>query len=269
MTAKTISPTVSQYAPDVQKPNGSVGFNPYFSVRAAESVDANPAGAQTARMKVKLEPTALIDGRVYNVDVLGGSVNDNFGLIKGVSPKLTRYGIINFQVIVKFPSGWDFTAGGSHLKFLRIHTQTAALANIGYLDVYVNDSDRALWFIYEGVLVWKIATSGYELRYDEWETIEFRVALDTVPYASGGQARSTVWIQRGNDFVKIIDCTDQITIQNNTDLVDQINLFTYWNGGAPQDQSMYVQRLVVETDQSKLFAEADGMKIIGGEFIDA
>lgn len=267
MTSKNISGNASQYAPTVTKPNGSVGFNPYFAVKASESIGANPGSGQTARMKVQADGSALIDGKVYNVDVVGGDVNDNFGLLSSITPKLTRYGIVNFQVMVKFPTGWDFTAGGSHLKFLRIHTQTAALANIGYLDIYVNDSDRALWFIYEGVLIWKLATAGYELRYDEWETIEFRVVLDTVPYGSGGQARSTVWIQRGNNFVKIIDVTDQATMQNTTDLCDQFNLFTYWNGGAPKTQSMSVQRVIVETDQSKLFAIADGMKIIGGEFM--
>lgn len=274
MTSKTITGTASQYAPDVIKPNFSLGFTPYFSIRGAESVDSNPTmgvGGQSARMKAQLDSGALIDGRNYIVSVTGGSYNDNFGCLKSINPNVQRYGVVNFQVMVKFPTGWDFTAGGGHLKFLRLHTRTPSDANTGYLDVYVNDADRALWYIYEGASpsVWTLPTAGYELRYDEWETIEYRVVLDSVAKDSGGEARATIFIQRGNDFIKILDCTDKVTLQAADGYVDQFNLFTYWNGTAPQDQSMYVQRLVVETDQSKMFAEVDGMKIIGGEYINA
>lgn len=267
---KTLTGTVSQYAAGINKPNGALGFTPTFEVSAKEAIGANPAfpGIQTASMKVAADSSAVIDGKSYTVSVTGGSPNDNFGITQGIT-KQYRYGIVNLQAMVKFPTGWDFTAGGSHLKFLRIHTATAAHANIGYHDIYINDADRRLMYIYEGVLEWVTANPGYELRYDTWETIEFRVVLDTVSKDSGGQGRATVWIKRGSDFIKIIDCTSKATMLNATDECDQFNIFTYWNGNAPKTQSMSIQRVVVETDQNKLIAVADGMKIIGGEFSNA
>jgi hypothetical protein len=54
------------------------------------------------------------------------------------------------------------------------------------------------------------------------------------------------------------------TLRDPTHVCNRLLLHTYWNGYAPQTQSDYVDRIVVEHDLSKLTqTDASGNKIIG------
>jgi len=269
MTAKTISPTVSQYAPAVSKPNFSLGFTPYYGVYAREAVGAWPTDGTTGYMQVVSDLTALQEDKSYQLTVTGGSEMNAYGITKSVTPNLQRYGIINIQIVMKVPADYDFTAAGYHLKFLRVKTEPSAGGNRGYADIYIKPSGD-MFYIHEAVASSYVdATAGYAIQRDVWETIEYRVVLDSVAKDSGGEGRATLWIKRGNDFVKIIDRTDKPTLFDATDKNSLALVFTYWNGLAPRNQTMNIQRVVIETDQSKMFAIADEMKIIGGESVNA
>jgi hypothetical protein len=68
----------------------------------------------------------------------------------------------------------------------------------------------------------------------------------------------------------IIDVTDQKTLNTATSVCPSLYVFTYFNvqneGLEPTaDQTCYVDRVVIETDVSKLVeTDANGYKIIGG-----
>lgn len=267
MTSKSINATVSQYALTVRKPNFTTGFTPYYAAYAREPI--GPVGGELGFMQVVSDMTALQDDKSYLLSVTEGSEMNAYGVTKAVTPNLQRYGIINMQIVMKVPSDYDFTAAGYYLKFLRVKTETSAGVNRGYADIYIKPSGD-MFYIHEAVASSYVdATAGYSIQRDVWETIEYRVVLDSVAKDAGGEGRSTLWIKRGNSFVKIIDQTSKPTLALDTDKNSLALVFTYWNGLAPQDQTMNIQRVVIETDQSKMFAIADGMKIIGGEYVNA
>lgn len=267
MTSKSINATVSQYALTVRKPNFTTGFTPYYAAYAREPI--GPVGGELGFMQVVSDMTALQDDKSYLLSVTAGSEMNAYGVTKAVTPNLQRYGIINMQIVMKVPSDYDFTAAGYYLKFLRVKTETSAGVNRGYADIYIKPSGD-MFYIHEAVAASYVdATVGYAIERDVWETIEYRVVLDSVSKDAGGEGRATLWIKRGNDFIKIIDQTSKPTLFASDDKNSLALIFTYWNGLAPQNQTMNIQRVVIETDQSKLFAIADGMKIIGGEYVNA
>lgn len=269
MTSRNINATVSQYAPAVQKPNFSLGFTPYRGAFAKEAIDSNPTGGGTTSVKVVEDLTAIQDNKSYRISFTGGTDNHDVGISTGIIPNTLRYGILNIQVVIKVPANFDFTAAGYHLKFLRFKTETSAAVNRGYADIYIKPSGD-MFYIHEAIASSYVdATAGYAIQRDVWETIEYRVVFDSVSKDAGGEGRATLWIKRGNDFIKIIDQTSKPTLFAADDKNPLALLFTYWNGNAPKDQSLQMQRMVIETDQSKMFAVADGMKIIGGEYVNA
>jgi hypothetical protein len=70
------------------------------------------------------------------------------------------------------------------------------------------------------------------------------VKFDTVAVKNGGQAEIRFW----KNGALMADLTDRITMKTTASYSDQTNLFTYWNGGAPATEAMYVDDLVLTTD---------------------
>ena len=93
---------------------------------------------------------------------------------------------------------------------------------------YVSDTNDAVWV--NGV---KATVSGN----GNW-------AASNVPVSKGGTAEVRFW----KNGALMADLTDRITLGAASDVSDQTNLFTYWNGGAPATQSMYVDDVILTTD---------------------
>ena len=187
-----------------------------------------------------------------------------FGMWGGViaHPTPVRQGEQLWMRVHTFmPVGFDYNSNGegNHLKFLRYHTATTAGKNGGYDDIYINPrgSENPFQFIYEGEQVWDLigtasgtlvgnlmGTTKEIIQLGSWETYEYWVKFDTVPVKNGGQAEVRFW----KNGALMADLTDRITLGNASLIVDQTNLFTYWNGGAPATQSMYVDDLLLTTD---------------------
>jgi len=201
-----------------------------------------------------------------------------FGMWGGVIAHPTpvkQGGQLWMRVHTFMPTGFDYdsTGEGNHLKFLRYHTATTAGANGGYDDIYINPSGNAnpFQFIYEGEQVWDLigtaagtlvgnlmGTNKDVIQLGVWETYEYWVKFDTVSVKNGGQAEVRFW----KNGALMADLTDRITLSNASLIVDQTNLFTYWNGGAPATQSMYVDDLVLTTDTPSA-KDAAGNSYIG------
>ncbi|MFO1390037.1 hypothetical protein [Cellvibrio sp.] len=171
-----------------------------------------------------------------------------------------------------FPTDFDWYAGGGgRLKFFRIRTEPVGGGNSGYHDIYLNtlglgggpSEDGRLTNIFEGVQSWhdtnEFMTKG------EWNTFEMRVDFDNVSFDQGGKGRTRIWRKKNNQMQLILDVKSDPTLVNATDVAPFFYIFTYWNGGAPKTQSMYIDRIIFETDLTRL-VETDnaGNKIIGG-----
>jgi hypothetical protein len=154
-----------------------------------------------------------------------------------------------FRVRTYFPSGFDYYSysEGGRLKFLRIHTVDGhTKENQGYNDIYIDEKGSSTPFRYicECEHKWTpIGTQEYLPRFDRWETYEFYVKLHPVPVSQGGQAMIRFW-KNGELMAEI---RDRKTLKNMDSISQRTLLFTYWNGGAPKTQSMWVDDVVLTT----------------------
>ncbi|EON92747.1 hypothetical protein MARLIPOL_08339 [Marinobacter lipolyticus SM19] len=184
-------------------------------------------------------------------------------------------GIINFPEVLKkgdeiwfrvntfFPDGfnWDSTSSGNLLKFLRVHVQTSSGANSGYNDWYLTPEATTIphQFIYEGQQQWfRFGAASDEIQRGRWETYEMYIKLDNIPVDQGGTARVRVW----KDGRLLSEITGAETLNSATDTSDRAHLFTYWNGGAPKTQHMYVDDIVVTSD-TPANRDANGNPMVG------
>lgn len=168
-----------------------------------------------------------------------------------------------FRVNTFFPEGfnWDSTSSGNLLKFLRVHVQTSSGANSGYNDWYLTPEATSIphQFIYEGQQKWfYFGDPSDEIQRGRWETYEMYVKLDNIPVDQGGTARVRVW----KDGRLLSEITGAETLNSSTDTSDRAHLFTYWNGGAPKTQHMYVDDIVVTSD-TPANRDANGNPMVG------
>ena len=172
----------------------------------------------------------------------GGVINHPSNLRKGDQ--------IWFRVRTFMPAGfnYDSVAEGNRLKFLRVHTRSASTENFGYNDWYINPKNASgtpFSFIYEGEQVWDdFGKSTDKLVLGTWETYEMYVKFDNVPVSAGGQGRVRVW----KNGVLLKDITNRKTLATADAYSERSHLFTYWNGGSPQTQKMYVDDIVLTSD---------------------
>ena len=136
------------------------------------------------------------------------------------------------------------------MKFLRFHTASANGANEGYNDWYITgshpeDSTPFKW-IYEGEQRWvDVGNSTDRIRRRVWETYEMYVRFDNVSVADGGMAIIRLW-KNGRLIVEI---NNRKTLSASTTFSDLAYIFTYWNGGSPKTQSMYVDNIILTSDR--------------------
>lgn len=163
--------------------------------------------------------------------------------------KLVRGDTIWYQVHVYFPEDFDhYSYGeGNRLKFLRIQTKSSENRNHGYVDLLIDKkgSTNPFKWIYEGENVWRNVGKPEDMIVKGvWESYQLQVTFDTIPLESGGKAETRVW----KNGVLIGHITDRRTLKESTDFSNRALLFTYWNGGSPQTQSMYVDEITITND---------------------
>lgn len=169
-----------------------------------------------------------------------------------------------FLVHTYMPKGFDhYSYGeGNRLKFLRVQTFSESGSNHGYNDLYfdVKGSPNPFKWIYEGAASWvNVGTENDSPQHGKWESYEMAVTLDTVPVSNGGQAKVRIW----KNGVLIEEILDKKTLKAESDYSNRALLFTYWNGGAPKDQHMFVDEIVITNEQPS-GEDAHGNPHIGG-----
>lgn len=189
-----------------------------------------------------------------------------FGLWGGIishPTKLRKGDEIWVRVKTYMPEGFDYGSysAGGRLKFLRVHTKSDSVGNYGYNDWYISgkNSSEVFGFIYEGEQYWSWFGSNADRPVlGKWETYEMYLKFDDVPVSKGGQARIRVW--KNGKLLK--DITDRKTLVNSSAYAEGTYLFTYWNGGAPKTQKMWVDDIVVTSDRPSR-RDAQGNPFVG------
>lgn len=149
-----------------------------------------------------------------------------------------------YQVNVYFPDGWDFDCGGctEGVKFMRIHTKSDSGVNEGYHTILikggkqggkvsVNTEVNAPGFRYNREL-------GDDVTRERWHTYEMYIKFSSIK----GVYR--VWKDG-----KLLDEQFVKTLNSSTSRSSAAYLFTYWNNGAPKDQTAFVDEITVKSDR--------------------
>jgi hypothetical protein len=179
-----------------------------------------------------------------------------------------------FRIRTFFPTGFNFQApGGQHLKFMRIDTGLPANSGHGsHIDWYifnggVNNGGDFDW-IYEGQSTWMFGGGGSTalptgIVTGQWQTWEVYYRLSSVA--------STAIIRLWRNGTLICDTSanlpsgvTQLSTINSGYIVGGNNSIaagfmhvTYWNGGAPQTQSWYIDDVVINTSLNAIPTQRD------------
>lgn len=162
--------------------------------------------------------------------------------------KLGKGDRVWFSVHTYFPADFDhYSYGeGGRLKFLRISTKSPSGKGEGHNDLYINTKgDYSPYrFIYEGEQRWVNVGKREDLiEKDTWENFQMSITFDSISKDEGGMAEVLIW-KNGKRLAHI---TNRKTLAHDDTVATRALLFTYWNGGAPKAQSMYIDQVTVTT----------------------
>lgn len=176
--------------------------------------------------------------------------------------KVLRGETLWYQAHVYFPEDFEhYSYGeGNRLKFMRITTRSHDNKNHGAVDflIDIKGSVNPFKWIYEGKNRWSDVGEPKDMIVKgKWESYQIQVTFDKTPRAFGGQAESRIW----KNGVLLKHITDRVTLKENTSYANRALLFTYWNGGSPKSQSMYVDEITI-TNETPNWVDARGNPLI-------
>lgn len=214
-----------------------------------ESVGAFCSGWDATQSTVSTEKAASGSKSCRQTVSKGDTGFGVWGGIITLPTPLTRGGQFWVRLRTFMPVGFNYDSygEGSHLKFLRLHTMSPAQSNQGYDDWYINPKGDSSphKFIFEGEQVWSyVSDAGTAPVLGVWETYEMYVKLDSVPKSKGGAGLVRFW--KNGELIG--EFPDRKTLVGSDSYADRFHVFTYWNGGAPQTQQMYIDDLVLTSD---------------------
>ena len=194
-------------------------------------------------------------------DMTQGSDNAlAYGFARTDMPTMHEGDEVWIQGMFYYPAGWDFgNAGDSNLggsaqrsKFFRWRVYNNADVSLGYNDIYlwkdVSEPNQSRWqFIFEnqGTGTWAFNYSSDEaagrgpapitgIPLGEWVKVELYIKFHSDP----AQARVRMWVNNVLSF----QISDMKTLNSSTDYTAEFRYCTYYNGGAPANQSMWTDR---------------------------
>lgn len=148
------------------------------------------------------------------------------------------------------PQDFEFTTDTGYLKFLRIRQKNADGSHTGYLDNLItvpNPNKGTFTLLKEGQN--RLRDYGEpgvdDIPRGKWFRFELYAYLDDVPQNQGGQATVRAWL----DDKLLTQDYEVYTLSNATATAKALYLFTYWNGGAPKDQHVFVDDIVITNEQ--------------------
>lgn len=148
-----------------------------------------------------------------------------------------------------FASPWNW-ACSPVVKVLRgAHVANSGGGNVGYHSVFADGSGNILLSNEIGDAQ---LNTGVKFDLDKWQSIEMYVKLST------SDPIFRIW----KNNVLIYEDRAHKTLSASTDYADFAYIMTYWNGGAPQAQTQYVDELVI-TNGKPSQVDSKGNPMIG------
>ena len=165
-----------------------------------------------------------------------------------------------FRVWAYFPAGFSFSCGGctQGVKFMRVHTANANGTNEGYHTILLKDDNvevdsEVTGKPFHNNNAGKKTVGGKNTR-GTWHAYEIYIKFSSQP----GKGVYRVW-KNGN---LIFQDTKTNTLKTSASKSDFIYLFSYWNGGAPKTQSVYIDNIVL-TNARPSATDAHGNSFVG------
>ena len=176
---------------------------------------------------------------------------------KGITGWATWGGVIKFpsnlyagdelwyQMYIYIPSSFRIKTDQGSLKFIRFKGMYQGAdgkpQGDGMVDIQILDegsSNNAFRMIKERAFEggWKYFGRAEDFQKDRWHKVSVHLTVGHVPVAEGGQSSVKIWL---NDEL-VTDEKSMKTLAVKGAYLDYLYLFTYWNGGAPQDQYLWV-----------------------------
>lgn len=177
-----------------------------------------------------------------------------------------------FRVRQFFPESFDYRSSTFALKFMRIHTRNATtLANEGYLDIYVRP---------DGTLLFQSELGGtkdgsFKVQAQEWFSAQNRQDLRVINpvvkkgvwetyevYADFQVGEGPATFRAWKNGELVYENKKWTTLRSADSESDMALIYTYWNGNAPQTQTMYMSDFTVTSDMPPA-RDADGNPYLG------
>ncbi|HEX7026116.1 MAG TPA: hypothetical protein VF268_02670 [Gammaproteobacteria bacterium] len=243
----------------------------YLIPAGAFTIDMDfESGAPGSKVEGRCTPgqarfTRAADGTFYTVsDAFGFGQSAELNIEAGSRGTGSWGGIISFEACggrslekgdevwirlrTKFPADFDFTAD-PHLLFLRLPIQNEAGNTQGASDIYIPTGKNGHVFEYvrQGDRQWVyFGNISDRIVLGLWETYEWYVKLSDIAWDDepGEGAVMRFW---KNDNL-LVEITDKPTLAAPGGYLPEFHLFTYWHGGSPRTQKMYIDDLKITTD---------------------
>lgn len=148
----------------------------------------------------------------------------------------------------KFPADFDFTAD-PHLLFLRLPIESEEEGKEGSNDIYLpgGKNGHVFEFVREGDDQWIFfGNISDRIVLGLWETYEWYVKLSDIAWDDEPGAGAVMRFWKNDNL--LVEITDKPTLVSANSYLPEFHLFTYWSGGSPRTQQMYVDDLRITTD---------------------
>ncbi len=168
---------------------------------------------------------------------------------------------------VYYPSGWTFDCSPctQGVKFMRIHTKSSGGSNEGYHSNLIKGGSTGGLITADsevnGSPFWINNNNGAGLRNlgtpagrNQWITYEMQIKF----HSKTNQGIYRIW-QDGN---LIFEDLKTATLRSSTSSADLIYIYSYWNNGAPKDQTSYIDDIVI-TNEIPGRTDSNGNSYIG------
>ena len=137
-----------------------------------------------------------------------------------------------------FPLDWDWTCS-PRVKIMRIHVKHSDGGNAGYHSILANSNGniiRSNEIVSPGDIF-----SDVTFDKGQWQSIEMYVRLAT----AGNGPVFRIW----KNGILLIEDTTAGTLEYSTDQANWTYIMSYWNGGAPKNQTQYLDNFVITTEK--------------------
>jgi hypothetical protein len=157
---------------------------------------------------------------------------------------------------VFFPTGFNFSVGGSGLKLMRVQVKSSSNTSQGYHNILLKQNGLSI----NSALSSSTFTAnnpvrsglGGSIATNKWHTFETYFKFSTT------QGIWRIW----KDGKLIFEDEKTFTLINSSDKATRGLVFTYWNDGAPASQSAYIDDCIMTSDTPPKY-DANGNSFIG------